>query len=242
MKNTIPLILAVVVGLAAVFAVNRTITRNRGDNETKIHVLVASRDLSSGTELQEADLGSFAIPMSTYISHQHVRASDMRLVVGQKLQRDIPRNGYVLLDAVKSSVTGLSGEVTKGEWGVPVHFADSTLIPALQVGDEIAIVMIVQDKVASGKNDEEGNEEYIRLQTSRVLFPMVRVLRKTQDGILVSLNPQDAQVLLMAQLTSPLYPMLRRRGDTQNRKIEKGKGVTQNDLSEDKLFERNHAN
>ena len=241
MKNTIPLVIAVMLGLAAVFAVSRTIARNRGDEIQKIAVLVVNKNLSAGAEIGDDDLGAIEIPRSAYISHQHVPAENRNLVTGQKLQREIARGGFVLFDDVEFPTGGLSSEITTGEWGVPVHFADSTLVAQLQVNDEIAIVMIAQDAVSTGKRDEEGNEQMTRVQTSRVLFPMVRVLRKTQDGILVSLKPQEAQRLLMAQLNAPLYPMLRRRGDSTNRSVQQGRGVTPQALLEKSLVERDSA-
>lgn len=230
--------MAVLLGLAAVFAVSRFVARNVGEEVTKISVLVANKNLSAGQELGEDDVGATEIPRSAYISHQHVRAENKNLVAGQKLVRDVARGGFVLLDDVISGFGGLSDEVTRGEWVVPVHFADSTLVEALQPGDEIAVVMVAQDLKATGRRDEEGNDVASRVQTSRVLFPLVRVLRRSEDGILVSLDPKEAQRLLMAQLTSPLYPMLRRRGDSSHRGVQASAGVTAADLSEGALVAR----
>jgi Flp pilus assembly protein CpaB len=203
---------------------------------------VANKNLSAGTMVGDDDFGIVEIPRSAYISHQHVRAENRNLVTGQTLQRGIARGGFVLLDDVIASAGGLADEVTKGEWGVPVHFADSTLVSSFQVGDEIAIIMVVQDYVKSNRHDAEGNDELVRIQTARVLFPMVRVLRSTSDGILVSLKPQEAQRLLMAQLNAPLYPMLRRRGDSTHRSVQTGRGVTIQALKEEALVERDSFN
>lgn len=241
MKNTIPLILAVLLGLAAVFAVSRLVSRNGAEEVGKINVLVANKNLSAGQEVGEGDFGVIDIPRSAYISHQHVRAENQNLVAGQKLVRDVARGGFILLDDVISGGGGISDEMTRGEWVVPVHFADSTLVASLRDADEISIVMVAQDLVASGKKDEEGNEIPVRVQTARVLFPMVRVLRKTQDGILVSLDPKEAQRLLMAQLSSPLYPMLRKRGDSSHRSVQASVGVTAADLSEKALVARDKS-
>lgn len=241
MKNTIPLVMAVLLGLAAVFAVGRMAARSSGEKDEKIPVLIANKNLSAGTEVGEDDFGVREIPRSAYIGHQHVRAENLNLVAGQRLVRNIDRGSFVLLDDVMAATGGLSQEVTRGEWAVPMHFADSTLVAQLQPGDEIAVVMIAQDRRPTGKKDVEGNDETARVQTARVLFPMVRVLRKTQDGILVSLEPQEAQRLLVAQLGSPLYPMLRRRGDSSHRSVQAGAGVTSASLSESALVARDSS-
>lgn len=241
MKNTIPLVIAVMLGLAAVFAVSRTIARNRGDEIQKISVLVANKNLSAGEEVRNDDISVMAIQREAYIPHQHVRAENSNWVAGQKLQRSVAKGGFIMIDDVVSQGRGLASEIADGEWCVPVHFADSSLIDSVQPGDDIAIVMIVQDAMATGRTDDEGVAEYVKVQTARVLFPSISVLRKTQDGILVSLNPQEAQRLLMAQLNAPLYPMLRKSGDSMHRSVQPGRGVTTLALSEEALVQRDSA-
>lgn len=242
MKNTIPLILAVLLGLVAVFAVSRLVAKNRGREVDMVQVLIANKSLSAGTQVRADDLGVRSIPSEAYMGHQHVLAELRNQVVGQKLVRGIDENSFVLFNYFRDPNLGdgLLG-VNEGEWGVPVHFADATLVPSLDVNDEIAIVMVAQDFVPSGKKDEEGRDILDRVQTARVLFPMVRVLRKTQDGILVSLDPKEAQRLLMAQLNAPLYPMLRNRGDFAHRSVQSGAGVTNRDLEEKSLVNRDKA-
>lgn len=241
MKNTIPLIMAVLLGLAAVFAVSRLMARNGGQSVEMIPVLVANKNLAKDADVRDDDIAVRSIPRSAYIGHQHVRAENRNLVAGQKLARSIDRGGFILLNDVLAPAGGLADEVIQGEWGVPVHFADSTLVSSLRVNDEIAIVMVVPDERPTGRHTEEGKDEMVRVQTARVLFPMVRVLRKTQDGILVSLEPHEAQRLLLAQLNAPLYPMLRQRGDSTHRAVQSGAGVTSAALSESALVERDKA-
>ena len=48
MKNSIPLILAVLLGLAAVFAVNKIISENSAVTEEKVKIVAATRDLAAG--------------------------------------------------------------------------------------------------------------------------------------------------------------------------------------------------
>ena len=53
MKNSIPLILAVVLGLAAVFAVGRVISSNIAQQEETIDVVAAQRDIPAGEILAD---------------------------------------------------------------------------------------------------------------------------------------------------------------------------------------------
>ena len=48
MKNSIPLILAVLLGLAAVFAVSKIISTNTAKIEEKVKIVAATRDLMAG--------------------------------------------------------------------------------------------------------------------------------------------------------------------------------------------------
>ena len=231
--------MAVLLGLAAVFAVSRLVARNSGEEIGKISVLVANKNLNAGAIVGEDDIAAVEIPRSAYIGHQHVRSEDSNLVAGQTLVRDIALGGFILLDDVIEG--GDDEEITRGEWIVPIHFADATIVDVLRAGDEIAVVMVAQDLKSTGRTDAEGNDEKVGVQTARVLFPMVRVVRKIQDGILVSLNPKEAQRLLVAQLNAPLYPMLRRRGDAAHRGVQADAGVTVLDLSERMLVERDKS-
>ena len=53
MKNSIPLILAVLLGLAAVFAVSKIISTNTARIEETVKIVAATRDLSVGEVIAE---------------------------------------------------------------------------------------------------------------------------------------------------------------------------------------------
>ncbi|MBQ6248349.1 MAG: hypothetical protein IJK04_15870, partial [Kiritimatiellae bacterium] len=142
MKNTIPLVMAVILGLAAVFAVSRTIAKNSTANETRVSVIVAAGNLRSGGALARSDLASKRIPQSAYISHQHIRWDNMAMIEGQRIQRDIAKGGFILLGDVEGTDGGFASEFGNNQWVVPVHFSDTTLVKLLEPNDEIAIVTI----------------------------------------------------------------------------------------------------
>ena len=58
MKNSIPLILAVLLGLAAVFAVSKIISTNTAKVEEKVKIVAATRDLAAGEEASMAISGT----------------------------------------------------------------------------------------------------------------------------------------------------------------------------------------
>ena len=235
MKNTIPLIMAVILGLAAVFAVSRTVARSSSGRERRIEVVVAGTDLHEGDELSKVNLSKKSIPYSGFINHQQVPYEDVSLLEGRKLKRAVASNGFIFYDDVEGSEGGFSHEVGIGEWVVPVHFADATLAGMMEVGDDIALVTI-RDETLS-QEAEGGREQTISINEQRttVLFPSLRILRKEGDDIFVSLPPKKAMMLLTANRNMPLFPMLRRRGDTTNLSVADGGIVTLNDLGYEEL-------
>ena len=235
MKNTIPLIMAVILGLAAVFAVSRTVARSSASAESRIAVVVAAGNLRSGGALARSDLARKQIPQSAYISHQHIRWDNLAMIEGQRIQRDIAKGGFILLNDVEGTDGGFSSEVGNSQWVVPVHFSDSTLVKLLQPNDEIAIVTIrdavKRHEVTGGAARTELTSE----QVASVVFPCIRIMRKDNDNVLVALPPPEAMKLLMANRNMPLYPMLRRKGDVSNAKVSDVGVTTLGDLDYESL-------
>ena len=237
MKNAIPLIMAVILGLAAVFAVSRTVARNSSSDETRITVVVAAGNLRSGGTLARSDLASKKIPQSAYISHQHIRYDNIAMIEGQRIQRDIAKGGFILLDDVEGIDGGFASEFGNSQWVVPVHFSDTTLVKLLEPNDEIAIVTIrdavKMHEVTGGAARTEVTSE----QVASVVFPCIRIIRKEGENVLVALPPPEAMKLLMANRNMSLYPMLRRKGDASNAKVSDVGVVTLRDLDYNKLVE-----
>ena len=225
MKNTIPLIMAVILGLAAVFAVSRTVARSSTAGESRIAVVVAAGNLRSGSALARSDLARKSIPQSAYISHQHIRFDNLAMIEGQRIQRDITKGGFILLGDVEGTDGGFASEFGNNQWVVPVHFSDTTLVNLLEPNDEIAIVTIREAMKAREVTGGEARTEVTSEQVASVIFPCIRIIRKEGEDVLVALPPPEAMKLLMANRNMPLYPMLRRKGDTSYSKVSEV-GVT----------------
>jgi len=220
MKNIIPLIVAVVLGLVAVFAVSRTLAGKDDSKEQMVEVVAASRMLEEGENLSEGFIYSRSVAVSS-LPKQHVKWNNRNMVVGQKLIHSVAKGDYVLLSDVGGVTLSKGNIIGEGEWGVPVTFADNTLVKMLQPGDEIAIVGTynLQQTVKKGKDVDAGAEVVERTVTT-VIFPRVRILELTGSGVLLSLPPQQAMALTAIQQQAELYPLLRKTNDTKamNRK------------------------
>lgn len=220
MKNFIPLVLAVLLGLAAVLAVGRLLAeRNKAKEKTQVVVAVA-RDIAAGDILTADSLMKKEIPVSARPA-QAIFWSRMEQVVGQKAMRAIAQGDYVLLSDV--GLTRSMGDIVgTGEWAISVPLDDKAGV--IQPGDEVAVIgtFKIRSKVKSADQSVAVNE--VTKEATMVLFPRVRVLdvggqssaRTGEDSsrqVILALPPQQAQVLVAAGRKASLTLALRRPGD-----------------------------
>lgn len=230
MKNTIPLIVAILLGGLAVFAVSRMIRPKDADKEAQ-HVLVvaAARDITpKDGPIKDSWLMSREVEASS-LPEKAILYAQKNRVIGQNTVRTISRNDYLLASDVAGMDIRLTEALGIGEWAVPVTFSDPGLIRLLQPGDEIAILGLMSVKDVVQKTDTTEEPEYVEHTVTSVLFPCVRVLdvgkgdairreensESGQQGtIIVAMSPQEAAAIVAAQRKMELYPALRKSADT----------------------------
>ena len=214
MKNSIPLILAVLLGLAAVFAVSKIISTNTAKVEEKVKIVAATRDLAAGEVIAEGFFMPKEVPISA-VPAQAIKWSRASMIVGQKLKQPVLKGNYIFIQDVGLS-QGMSNVVGEGEWAVAIQIADKAMASLLQSGDEVAIIGTFKLDVKAKANMPAGKKD-----VTMVLFPKVRVLEipsgkrdQNMDGvIIVLLPPQQAQALIAASRVAELTPVLRRSND-----------------------------
>lgn len=227
MKNTIPMIIAVVLAAAAVFAVSRMIRpKDEGAEKQYVEVVAAVKPIAVNAVITDAMLKTRRAEV-TSIPAKAIPANQRNRVVGQKATRAIAEGDYVVLDDVGGWSDTLPELVGEGEWAVPVTFADSSLVQFLQPGVEIAILGTFTVNKTIAKMDGTEKPEEVKEEATSVIFPCVRILDigrgdgiRREDGgrggdgtIIVALKPQQAATLVAAQRTMDLYPALRRTDD-----------------------------
>lgn len=235
MKNTIPLIIAVMLGLAAVFAVNRSLARNGKAADRMQAIVVANRELATGARLESGVCGSVLIPESAYLPGRHVLASSIPRIEGLPVAHKISMGAHILWDDID---TGAGGEqVGKGEFMVDVKFEDSPLVEHLKPLDEIAIAAMQTIEEEEEATDANLNVARPKRSVQRlsVLFPCVKVLGVSEGTVSISAPPEKALQLQMASLSFPLYPLLRRTGDRENMAVGVGGSIAGEDLTVEKL-------
>ena len=228
MKNTVPLFIAVVLGLVAVFAVSRMIRPRDGERESQYGwIVAAAKDITpKDGEIKLSWLMKRRVELSS-LPAKAIPWSEVNRVVGQSTIRSIARNDYILASDVSGIEIRLSTAVSEGEWAVPVTFSDPALVQFLQPGDEIAILGTFMMREIVKKTDQSEKPDIIEQRATSVIFPCVRILDigkgdaiRREEGaggngtIVVALNPQHAATLIAAQRTMELYPALRRPNDS----------------------------
>lgn len=235
MKNIIPLIASVILGLAAVFIVSKMIIKQEGaQRQSTVSIVVAARNIAANEELTQGMLTNKLIP-SSIVPKNALLWQNVNLAYGQKLSHDVGADEYIMMNDIREQST-LSESCRQGEWTIPVTFSDPALLKMLMPGDEIAIISTRTAKKINLLPSSDDASEKTTWQTEQkvtsVLMPCVRILGmanskgsfREPDGssstIFVSLPPQQAMILLAAQRESELYPVLRKKNDSSalNRK------------------------
>ena len=233
MKNIIPLIIAVVLAAAAVFAVSRLIKPKENETAKQFVSVVAAGDdnlIRPDAEIQESWLQERSVEASS-IPAKAIPWGQRFRVIGQKSLRTISKGDYVLLSDIAGITPAFDQLVAEGEWAVPVTFADASLLPFLEPGMEISILGTFTLKEKIEKVDSTEKADVIEQDATCVLFPRVKILDIGKgDGIrresssrgggtiVVALTPQQAATLVAAQRQMELYPALRNRKDDGNLK------------------------
>ncbi|WP_294482422.1 hypothetical protein [uncultured Victivallis sp.] len=229
MKNIIPLVVSVILGLAAVYLVSRLLFENKNaDLENKVSVVVAARDLDARDELSQGSLTYKDIPESA-VPRNALLWENVGLAYGQQLPHAVSQDDYILMTDIRIQTT-LGDCARQGEWTVPVTFSDPALVKMLMPDDEIAIISTyVSQNVSIDKDMTVSDGSGVKMTESRetsVLLPCVRVIGIANEQgsfresggssgtVFVSLPPQQAMILIAAQRESELYPVLRKRNDS----------------------------
>lgn len=216
MKNTIPLVFAVVLGLLAVFAVSRAMSgQNKNIHGKEVSVLVANGNLRSGDVVAAEHFRVARVPLA-YLPKQHILSEQSTSIVGQSLLRDVAVGDYLQWNDIGQS-SSLGESVGEGEWTVPVSFANSELVKMLKPGDEIAIMGMFTVSVEREADSPDVRQAKVQENktVTTVLFPQVRIMGMAGRGgsVLLSLPPAQALTIIAAQKQATLYAALRRPHD-----------------------------
>lgn len=219
MKNLIPLITAVLLGLAAVFAVSKTMKpEEEKASESQMEVLALSRNLGDGDMLDKNNIKTKYVSVND-VPQRAVPASNKQFVIGQKLKHDVKENEYLLYSDLELDYS-YSGNLNTGEWGVPVSFADRTILTMIRPGDKIAIAATFKyEKETRGIGGDESNVSTEIVEVTMVPDWLLNVEVREIRGstVLLGLKPEEALKLTVLQKKAKLYPLMKsKKSDGQD--------------------------
>ena len=223
MKNYIPLVLAVLLGLSAVMVVQRMLGDKDKVEEAPVTLTVVNREVPAGAELTVDMLGEKIVPASAQPALATPATMKSRLV-GQKVVRRIMANDYILLTDLEPNRT----MVGVGEWAVTLNVGNDGIAAMVQPGDEVAILGTFPSEKVIPSADLSAPPTRITELATLVLFPKVKIMAMGGAGgsgeLVVGLPPKEAQLLVAAQERFKLTLALRRPGDeTAVNRVDIGK-------------------
>lgn len=212
MKNILPLIVAVLLGVAAVFAVNKTLKKQDKPQERMRYVVIVTGEIAEGELVPESRIGIKAVPESA-APLNCIDEANKAITYNQRAKRFIAKGDYLLyndieLDQSKSRALG------DGQWGVPVSFSDPMMVKILQPGDDIAILgtFSYKDYIKTSK-DANAEATTVNKTVTAVIYPRVSILEIEGGTVLLSLPPEQAVAMTAIQRQAKLYPILRKKKD-----------------------------
>lgn len=222
MKNYIPLVLAVLLGLAAVLAVGRLLNQQKEVNEAVSRVVVVNRDLPKGDVIASDMLMPKTIPVRARPANAFDWSS-RTLVVGQQSMRHITAGDYIL-ESDLGLPDELSSLVGSGEWAVAVKITENGIFKMVNPGDEVAIMATMNVVSRHASADLRAAPVFSEEEMTMVLFPKVVVLAKGGDHsgnpmridggeVILALSPPQAQFITAVQRRAELTLALRHKGD-----------------------------
>lgn len=219
MKNFIPLILAVVLGLAVVFGINHVLAEKERGVTATVSVVAAAQPIPVGGVITASVLVKKDIPRNA-MPAKAVPWGQRELLLKQKSLKVITSGDYILWSDLGGS-SGISSLIGEGEWAISVPFSDSAIGSILRPGDEIAIIGTFTEKsrtnniMVDGKRAASNASKRVTL----TVLPRVRIVSVSGENgsvVIVALKPEQAQLLIDAQRVANLYPALRRPNDDNN--------------------------
>ncbi|RME76110.1 MAG: Flp pilus assembly protein CpaB [Planctomycetota bacterium] len=191
MKSKIPLFIALLLGLFAMFAVYTLMDqKNKQGQGVMVNVAIAKQDIPKGTKLSSSHFRWFGIPKSIYdhLSNVLIREDEIEDFVDQKyVRQDIKAKEFILKSHFWGTLGEESGDVvaklTNGTRAIsiPVNFIEG-VSGLLKVGDQV-------DIIGTFELDVKGYGNYI---FSCVLFSDKTILAVDSFSKIMYMTDQDS--------------------------------------------------
>lgn len=230
MKNRIPIIAAVLLGIVAVFAIRTYVKNAEEEANQKLRgkkVVAARVDIEKGDEITESMLGLIEVPPK-YIPQQAITSEEeRRQILGQKARVPISQNTMLLWsDLEVERRGGLSSLIPAGERAYTVDIDAGVGSELLQLNDRVDILGIFElpaDDPRRAVADAPTTVCVVLLQNVTVIaigetIGQVGMHPSRFDmggAITFSVTLPESQMLMFASQNGELALALRREGEIQ---------------------------
>jgi Flp pilus assembly protein CpaB len=232
MKNKFPLIIAIVIGIAALFAIKQYVAKMQQQAANQLRgdmVVAANMDIPAGVELTVQMLAPKEVPKQ-FIPAQAIQGSEsVKQILGTKTRVAIHAGQLVLWsDLVSEAKSGLSSIIPEDEGAFSVGISKGVKSDLIQPSDHIDIIGSFaipksQEAAPSGATPWRQPPSVVNI----VLLQNVTVLavgenftgsaKASNEGtsdLTLALTLAEAQELMFAQQNGELGAVLRREGST----------------------------
>jgi pilus assembly protein CpaB len=234
MKNKFPLIIAVVIGIAALFAIRQYVNNMEEQAAAKLRgdpVVAASSDIPAGTEITLRMLAPREVPRQ-FIPVQAIQGSDqVKQIIGSKTRVFIKAGSIILWsDLASEAVGGLSSIIPAGEGAYTVTISKGVRGGLIQPSDHIDIIgsFAVPKPAQTAPNAtaswRQGSDvvNVVLLQNVTVLAvgdayggaPRSPQQSSSAGDMTLALKLPEAELLMFAGQNGELGAVLRRAGAT----------------------------
>jgi Flp pilus assembly protein CpaB len=232
MKNKFPLIIAIVIGIAALFAIKQYVAKMQQQAANQLRgdmVVAANVDIPAGVELTVQMLAPKEVPKQ-FIPAQAIQGSEsVKQILGTKTRVAIHAGQLVLWsDLVSEAKSGLSSIIPEDEGAFTVGIAKGVKSDLIQPSDHIDIIGSFaipksQESAPTGATPWRQPPSVVNI----VLLQNVTVLAVGENftgslkapteaagDLTLALTLAEAQELMFAQQNGELGAVLRREGST----------------------------
>ena len=238
MKNKIPLIVAIVLGIIAILAVRFYVQRVEQEARLKLkgaHVVAAKEDIKAGTEIDPDLVAVQGSADSVHTAAGHPGSMELKQILGHKTRVPL-RAGQIILwsDLESERRGGLSALIPEGDGAFTVNISQGISSSLIQPNDHIDIIAsfaIPKDNPSSAAPVASSRQASDMVNV--VLLQNVTVLtvgdtmggaaqaqpgdRAGSGAMSLSVTLPEAQLLMFAAQHGELGAVLRREGAIDTR-------------------------
>ena len=219
MKNYVPLILSVCLGVAAVLAVSRLIAKNDPSPQVMTTVASPSKDIEAGSVLVPGSLVKREV-LKRDLPHGAYLWRNVSDLMDQTVTQDLKDGDYIYPSSIKLPNRGGAAMIGEGEVGVDISISKSGITPFLRPGHEIMIAATTTAIRMAESLKGIGEVERRKETATTAVFPKLQILDIVHDDrdsyLLLTMRPADAMLLKRVVATSEVSIFLRRTDDSSN--------------------------